>query len=277
LSEFMRKVVDFATSKLGCGYIYGATGWVCTPARRAQQAAQYPDQYNNIMVVGAKWDGKQCFDCAQLTRWAVDAAGGKLPSGANSQFTGDYWSAKGAIGGIPLDRPCFVFRLSDGRAQHVGIYIGNGEVVEARGTKDGVIRSKLGAYAWTHYAEHREAGTNTDTGGGEQMGEQMQVYASSGKTVRMRSMPSTSAVVLKEIPIGSAVQSKGQQGEWTQITYEGTSGWMQSQFLRAPSSPAIPNPGDTGDMVQVPRALLENIMQSNTAIADSVRALLGVG
>ena len=31
-----------AISLVGCGYIYGATGWICTPSRLAQQEKQYP-------------------------------------------------------------------------------------------------------------------------------------------------------------------------------------------------------------------------------------------
>ena len=34
---------------------------------------------------------------------------------------------------------------------HVGIYIGNGEVVQAANTKAGVIRNKLEDTAWTHW------------------------------------------------------------------------------------------------------------------------------
>ena len=34
---------------------------------------------------------------------------------------------------------------------HIGIYIGNGEVVQAANTKAGVIRNKLEDTAWTHW------------------------------------------------------------------------------------------------------------------------------
>ena len=44
---------------------------------------------------------------------------------------------------------------------HIGVDIGNGEVVQAASTRDGVIRSKLEDTAWTHwlkvpYIEYRE-------------------------------------------------------------------------------------------------------------------------
>ena len=34
---------------------------------------------------------------------------------------------------------------------HIGVYIGNGEVVEAYGTTTGVIRSQLADGGWTHW------------------------------------------------------------------------------------------------------------------------------
>lgn len=37
---------------------------------------------------------------------------------------------------------------------HAGVYIGNGEVIEARGTKEGVCKTWLQYRAWTHWFEH---------------------------------------------------------------------------------------------------------------------------
>ena len=51
----------FARSKIGQGYIYGAKGQTCTASFRRQQAKQYPDQAQNILVTGAKWDGEHFY------------------------------------------------------------------------------------------------------------------------------------------------------------------------------------------------------------------------
>ena len=145
----------YALSKVGMGYIYGATGWVCTPARREQQAKQYPQYADIIMNTGKKWDGKQCFDCAQLVRLAMKEAGVTLPSGATSQWNASgVWENKGEIRTRP-ESVCAVFRYEvfTKRMQHVGLYIGNGQVVEARGTAQGVILSNVTQYNWTHWAQ----------------------------------------------------------------------------------------------------------------------------
>lgn len=47
-----QKIRDLALSKRGCGYIYGATGWVCTPALRQQQATKYPEYAGLILSTG---------------------------------------------------------------------------------------------------------------------------------------------------------------------------------------------------------------------------------
>lgn len=152
-----QKIVDFCVSKLGCGYIYGATGWVCTAARRQQQVAQYPEHADKILGIGAKWDGKQCFDCAQLVKAAAKEVGVTMPSGATSQYvkTPNLWARRGQIvnGQLPVDAPGIIlYRLdAKGIAQHTGIYIGGGVVIEAKGAAYGVVQTSLAAGAWTDY------------------------------------------------------------------------------------------------------------------------------
>ena len=64
-----------ALALVGCGYIYGATGWICTRARMEQQMRQYPTYAGQIERYGKKWLGKPCYDCAQLTRDVAGFAG----------------------------------------------------------------------------------------------------------------------------------------------------------------------------------------------------------
>ena len=46
-----------ALALVGCGYIYGATGWICTRARMEQQMRQYPTYAGQIERYGKKWLG----------------------------------------------------------------------------------------------------------------------------------------------------------------------------------------------------------------------------
>lgn len=144
-----------ALSLVGLGYIYGAQGQLCTLAFRKQQAEQYPEQYSNIMVMGAKWDGMRVWECAQLTQEVAAVAGIKLPSGATSQWTKYEWDERGEIDTLPTDELVFVYRRSKSNKNtmaHTGVYLGDGTVVDARGVEDGVMHEGLHDHGWTHWA-----------------------------------------------------------------------------------------------------------------------------
>jgi hypothetical protein len=139
-----------------CGYVMGATGWVCTQARLDAQAKAYPDSAAMIHKYGAQWLGMQCYDCAQLNRVALSAAGYKLVSGATSQWNMDIWAAKGAIDKLPSDSRGVSLFIQDGtkvnHMKHVAVCLGDGTEVEARGTKYGVVRRYMRDTAFTHWA-----------------------------------------------------------------------------------------------------------------------------
>lgn len=148
-----------ALSRVGYGYIYGATGWVCTQARLDAQARQYPAYAEKILYYGRKyWMGKICYDCAQLTRRAARDAGYAFVSGANSQWNMDLWSDKGPIGTLPgQEKAVFLFVMGDnGRMKHVGVTVGDGFAVEARGHAYGVVKRKTADGSWTHWARLRD-------------------------------------------------------------------------------------------------------------------------
>lgn len=160
-----RAIADYAISKLGCAYIYGGYGEKqCTPAFRRERASAYPSQkgntYANCPVLsgkqkkcdGCQWHGKQAYDCAQLTRYACKAAGQELPSGATNQWEQVAWAAKGTIDTLP-DAPGVLLYQSNGKGgmRHTGVCIGNGEAVEARAAKYGVVQTALQDRPWTHW------------------------------------------------------------------------------------------------------------------------------
>lgn len=163
-SERSAAARDYALAQVGAAYIYGATADKCTIGRRTTQAERYPEYADNIYgecpalsgegvgCVGCQWQGRLAFDCATLTRFAAEAAGLALPSGATSQWQADGWCASGLIEQLPRGLVCFVYRRRDDRMVHTGIYLGDGTVVEARGHADGVIRSDVCDYPWTHWA-----------------------------------------------------------------------------------------------------------------------------
>ena len=83
-------------SRVGNPYLMGGTGQFCTVAYRKARAAQYPGSAAKIKAncprmrgaanhcKGCRYydetagTGKRAYDCAQLTRWCMDAIGIKL-------------------------------------------------------------------------------------------------------------------------------------------------------------------------------------------------------
>ena len=66
--------------------------------------------------------------------------------GANEMFYNA--TRRGGIETMP-DTP----GLAVWKVGHIGVYIGNGEVVEAMGTKYGVVKTQLEGRGWTHWLE----------------------------------------------------------------------------------------------------------------------------
>ncbi len=142
-----------ALALVGCGYIYGATGWVCTPKRIEQQAKQYPQYAETIEKYGPKWLGKRCFDCAQLTRTVARRVGVSMPSGATSQWRDErLWSEKDVIDTLPDEAGLFLFTMRDGRMVHTGVSVGGRKEVDARGTRYGVVERDIDKTTFTHWA-----------------------------------------------------------------------------------------------------------------------------
>lgn len=232
-------IVKFAKSKLGCGYVYGATGWTCSAARREQQANQYPQYADLILNTCAKWDGKQCYDCAQLTRYAVKAAGGNLPSGATSQWKNGPWVRKGTVDEMPDVPGLILYRENNGIMPHTGIYIGNGEVIDSRGSAYGVIQSKFSSYPWTHWGEPVVSASDDDQTDQEEsnsMYDEYIVKASGG--LRMREQPN--GAYMRMVPDGTHLFVMEIKDNFGRIEYAGHIGYVSMNFLvRASDSDAV--------------------------------------
>ena len=155
----------YALEQVGAAYVMGATAQPCTPGMRRALAngrsSAYADSIvSNCQVLsgeksacdGCKYSGRLAFDCAQLSRFAAKAGGIELPSGSNSQWTKVTWGKKGEIADMPMDVVCCVFHEKAGKMIHVGVYLGDGMVADARGHADGVLHKHVTSYPWTHYA-----------------------------------------------------------------------------------------------------------------------------
>lgn len=119
------------------GYIWGKSGQVWTQANQAASTRDMTVRY------GSKWIGRKVADCSGLFVWAYKQNGEKIYHGSNTIYN-KYTSATGSlVGEVDILPGTAVFLVEDGRRTHIGLYIGDGAVIEARGTKTGVIESDL--------------------------------------------------------------------------------------------------------------------------------------
>lgn len=225
-----------ALSLVGQGYIYGAKGQICSRAFREQQAEQYPEWYDNIMNLGAKWDGKPVWDCAQFTRAVAKSAGISLVSGATSQWNKTDWDQKGTIDTLPADEFVFLYRRQNGSSTtmaHTGVSMGDGTCIHARGTAYGVVTQPIAQYAWTHWARPKWPDENQNSS--EKVDDvevlyQATVCAQNGNTVNMRKEPGGS--ILIQVPIGATIDVLSESAGWHKIQYNNKIGYMQSAFVK---------------------------------------------
>lgn len=141
----------YALAAVGGGYVYGASGQTCSLAVRQSCAAANPSQKENILGICQKWDGKPVWDCSGIFRGAWRALWQYRSGGATTIY--NTWCAeKGEIGTMPDIAGVLVFRGTDAAKQHVGLYVGGGMVVDARGSSQGVLHGPLSGYPWTHWA-----------------------------------------------------------------------------------------------------------------------------
>lgn len=137
------------------GYVYGTYGTVLDKTMLEFKAEQYPDMVgNNVDFITSNLLGKRTADCVGLikgyswydteNRKTVIGSNNMPDIGADKMF--ENATEKGTIDTLPEIPGIAVWHEG-----HIGIYIGNGEVVQAANTRVGVVRTKLSSTAWTHW------------------------------------------------------------------------------------------------------------------------------
>lgn len=135
--------------------MYGTYGGVLDEALLTGKISQYPNEVGGYEdFIRQHWLGGRTVDCVGLikgygwynteTAQIQIGANGMPDISANAMF--ENASEKGTIDTIPE-----IPGLAVWHEGHIGIYIGNGEVIQAANTNDGVIRTPIGQSGWTHW------------------------------------------------------------------------------------------------------------------------------
>lgn len=146
-------LVEYCQAQLGKPYWYGSFGNFGTLAFYDQKKKQYPSQY--AWAYDPQDTMQKVHDCVGLIKgylWCDNPQDGtptynpaqdKSANGMKNACT-----VCGDISTIPELPGVLVFKTG-----HVGVYVGNGEVIEARGHNYGVVKTKLNERGWTSWGQ----------------------------------------------------------------------------------------------------------------------------
>ena len=142
------------------GYIWGTAGEMWTQARQEKLERTTDADRANSRKYGSKWIGHRVADCSGLFSWSFKQLGGYMYHGSDTMFR-KYCTAHGELRngartdeqGLKPGTAVFVWKEAKGKYTHVGLYIGNGKVIEAKGAQAGVTTSRITDSKWTHWGE----------------------------------------------------------------------------------------------------------------------------
>ncbi len=209
------------------GYICGTAGELWTEAKQNRATRDTTVKY------GSRWIGHYVADCSGLFSWAFAKLGGYMYHGSDTMFrkytvnSGSLKKGKRTDGKELLPGTAvFVWNETDKKYSHVGLYIGNGYVIEASSTQTGVIKTKVSNSKWEYWGELKGVDYKSEP--------IPKGYAQvTGKRVAMRKDPSKQANVITRVDTGKLVKLETPPpSEWDYVSYNGKTGYMMKEFLK---------------------------------------------
>lgn len=143
---------EYAAAMLGKPYWYGTYGQTANASLYGSKKKQFPAYYVDSDFKDQY--GQRVHDCSGLIKGYLMSLGPEFPPAYTIEFDksadGFYEVAeeKGPINTIP-ELPGVLVHMKD----HIGIYVGKGEVIEARGHRYGVVRTKLKDRPWVRWSK----------------------------------------------------------------------------------------------------------------------------
>lgn len=138
-TEFVSNAMKFK----GYGYVYGAKGQMYSKAEAERMAKSGSKSEYYYLTTCKRWFGHYVTDCSGLVYLAL---GKKNMRRADGYM--DSCKEKGNISTIPNIAGLIVWKKG-----HIGIYLGDGKVVESRGVAYGVVITNVKDRPWTKWGK----------------------------------------------------------------------------------------------------------------------------
>lgn len=147
-------LVEYCHAQLGKPYWYGCFGNIATKSLHSTKAKQYPYYYDQsrYKVKYADQYGQRVHDCIGLIKGYLWS---DTPTSVPKYNSAQDVSANGMLGKCTkhgkistLPEVAGVLLFMKG---HVGVYIGGGYAIEAKGHDSGVVKTKVAGRGWTDW------------------------------------------------------------------------------------------------------------------------------
>ena len=229
-------LVDYCKAQVGRPYWFGTFGQIGSASLYQSKQNQYPNQYPPKKFTKdsfVKGYGKKVHDCAGLIKGALwcDSYDDPTPVykasedyGANKMFTN---ATKNGSMETFIDLPgILVFKGTDKTKNHVGVYIGNGKCIEAKGHNYGVVTSDISTWKYWCMSNLFTYGESVPV-----HEPTIEVYKVKVNTVlNVRKGPGTNYPVVGKLKNGVMVSVYETSGTWARI---GTDKWVSMNYLHS--------------------------------------------
>lgn len=158
MSKTNTGLAEYALAQLGKPYWWGTFGQIASAGLLVQKRTQYPDRYNTYGDECKKQFGQKVHDCVGLIKgylWCDTPDGEPIYKASQDVAVSGLFTAcpeSGSIDTMP-DLPGVCVFMRD--MSHVGVYVGDGYVVEATGHAKGVVKTKLAGRGWALWGKPR--------------------------------------------------------------------------------------------------------------------------
>lgn len=232
-------LVAYAKAQLGKPYWYGTFGQTSTKALYSSKKKQYPSQYQ--WSCPSNQLGVKVHDCIGLIKgylWS-DTITSTPKYNASQDVSADGMLAKckkkGKISTIPEVAGILVFMKG-----HIGVYIGNGYVIEAKGHAYGVVKTTLKGRGWTDWGycpwityENRGTTSNPTTSNSQPINsfKSFTGYVKVNTSLNVRKGAGTQYKILGSLKNGTSVKVVGESGSWYKINYNSGYGYVSKAYI----------------------------------------------